>query len=252
MKPNAHAPSFPTLALVLAGGFGTRLQPVTKGRPKSLVEAAGRPFLDYILTYLSDQGIQQVTLCVGHLAGQIKDFAGDGQRWELEVRYSQEEIPLGTGGALRQASLELEQPFFALNGDTVFMVNLRSLWEAHIASQALATLALLRVDDGRARGCVKLDERGRIVAFDEKPAQADSVLVSGGVYVLDPQALAEVEPGRAVSIEREVFPQLAAGRRLAGHVQAAYFADIGTPESLAKFESDVVAGRLLFNFGFRA
>jgi NDP-sugar pyrophosphorylase family protein len=233
-----------TIALVLAGGLGTRLRPVLADQPKSLALAAGKPFLDYVLAYLAGQGIQQVILCVGYLAEQVRSFVGDGRTWGLAVSYSQEQIPLGTGGALRQASAGLHSPYFALNGDTLFRVDLRSLWEAHCKAQALATVALLCVADGSARGCVKLDESGKIVAFDEKPDQAQAVLVNGGIYVLEPQALATLPSGQAVSIERDVFPGLAMRGQLAGQVQPAYFADIGTPESLAAFERDVVEGQV--------
>jgi NDP-sugar pyrophosphorylase family protein len=243
----------PSVALVLAGGLGTRLRAVLADRPKSLAPAAGKPFLHYVLDYLHQQGLRRVILCVGYLAGQVRDFTGDGQHWGLEVTYSLEQAALGTGGALRQASAGLDEPFFALNGDTLFSVDLYALWEYHARLGSLATVALLRVADGSAagsaRGCVRLAEDGHILAFDEKPAQAQvetpnlaslqTVLVNGGVYVLEPSALTEIRPGQAASIERDVFPRLASRGQLAGLEQSAYFADIGTPESLAAFERDV-------------
>jgi len=238
----------PSVALVLAGGLGTRLRAVLADRPKSLAPAAGKPFLHYVLDYLHQQGLRRVILCVGYLAGQVRDFARDGQDWGLEVTYSLEQTALGTGGALRQASAGLSEPFFALNGDTLFSVDLHALWEQHARVGSLATVALLRVADGSARGCVRLAEDGHILAFDEKPAKVEtsrrgvSTLVNGGVYVLEPPALAEIQPGQAASIERDVFPRLASRRQLAGQEQSAYFADIGTPESLAAFERDVLDG----------
>jgi len=254
----------PSVALILAGGLGTRLRAVLADRPKSLAPAAGKPFLHYVLNYLHQQGLRRVILCVGYLAGQVRDFAGDGQHWGLEVTYSLEQAALGTGGALRQASAGLDEPFFALNGDTLFSVDLYALWEQHARLGSLATVALLRVADsntaGSARGCVRLAEDGHILAFDEKPAETPHrgvstrrvvstrrdipapFLVNGGVYVLEPSALAEIQPGQAASIERDVFPRLASRRQLAGHEQSAYFADIGTPESLAAFERDVLDG----------
>jgi len=236
----------PTTAFVLAGGLGTRLRAVLADRPKSLAPVAGKPFLHYVLDYLRQQGLQRVILCVGYLAGQVRDFARDGQDWGLEVTYSLEQTALGTGGALRQASAGLDGPFFALNGDTLFRVDLPALWEQHARVGGLATVALLRLADGSARGCVRLAEDGHILAFNEKPAQAQGkplpALVNGGVYVLEPPALAEIQPGQAASIERDVFPRLASRRQLAGQEQSAYFTDIGTPESLAAFERDVQDG----------
>jgi NDP-sugar pyrophosphorylase family protein len=247
----------PSVALVLAGGLGTRLRAVLADQPKSLAPAAGKPFLHYVLDYLHQQGLRRVILCVGYLAGQVRDFARDGQDWGLEVTYSLEQTALGTGGALRQASAGLGEPFFALNGDTLFSVDLHALWEQHARLGGLGTVALLRVADGSARGCVRLAEDGHILAFDEKPAKVEmsrrgvstrrgvSALVNGGVYVLEPPALAEIQPGQAASIERDVFPRLASRRQLAGQEQSAYFADIGTPESLAAFERDVLSGLIL-------
>jgi len=236
--------SFPNVAVVLAGGLGTRLRASIADRPKVLAQAAGRPFLDYVLEYLARQGVREVILCVSYLAEQVKAFAGDGQRWGLVVRYSEERTPLGTGGALRQASVGLSRPFFALNGDTLFKIDLRKLWEAHTRLEALATVAILRTAEGRVRGCVKLDPDGKIVSFDEKPEQAQESLVSGGVYVLERQALAKILPEQSASLERQVFPRLAAEGQLAGLVCSAYFADIGTPESLSAFEQDVFSGML--------
>jgi NDP-sugar pyrophosphorylase family protein len=237
--------SFPNVAVVLAGGLGTRLRTTIADRPKVLAPAAGRPFLDYVLEHLAQQRVREVILCVSYLAEQVKAFAGDGQRWGLVVRYSEEQTPLGTGGALRQASARLYRPFFALNGDTLFAVDLRELWEVHSRLDALATVAILRTTEGRVRGCVKLDPDGKIVSFDEKPEQAQESLVSGGVYVLERQALARIQPGQVVSLEREIFPHLATDGKLAGLVCSAYFADIGTPESLSAFEQDVISGRSL-------
>ena len=241
----------PSLALVLAGGLGTRLRPVLAHRPKSLALAAGRPFLHYVLDYLKEQGVRRVILCVGYLASQVQDFARDGQEWGLEIGYSHEQAALGTGGALRQASADLSEPFFALNGDTLFRADLHALWEQQARLGCLATVALLRAADGSARGCVRLAEDGHILAFDEKPNNVETPrrgvstrLINGGVYVLTPQALADIPLGQAASIEREVFPRLAARGQLAGLEQPAYFADIGTPASLSAFERDVLDERI--------
>jgi mannose-1-phosphate guanylyltransferase len=234
----------PSTAIILAGGLGTRLRAAVSDRPKVLAPAAGRPFLDYVLAYLAGQGIRQVILSAGYLADQVRSFAGSGKRWGLAVQYAVEETPLGTGGALRLAARGLAEPFFALNGDTLFVVDLQSLWKTHTAAGAAATIALLPVEAGRERGCVALDSGGKILAFDEKPAGAGQAVVNGGVYVLEPNALETVPEGQPVSIERELFPRLSAQGRLFGQVQHGYFADIGTPQSLAAFEADVLAGRV--------
>lgn len=239
----------PATAVILAGGLGTRLQPVVKDRPKVLAPVLGKPFLDYVLAYLAHQGMQRVVLSLGYLAGQVKDFAGDGQRWGLDIHFSEEQTPLGTGGALRQASHGLKEAFFALNGDTLFLADLSKMWLAHLRAQATATVALLPVDDAQERGCVTLAEGGKIIAFNEKPfagqaSHSNLTLVNAGVYVLEPAALASIPPGQPASLERQIFPQLAAQGKMAGDIQTAYFIDIGTPDSLAAFEQDVRSGSI--------
>ena len=236
----------PISAAILAGGLGTRLRPVLSDRPKVLAPTAGRPFLDYVLHYLSSQGIQKVVLCVGYLASQVAAFAADGSRWNLQIHFSQEDIPLGTAGALKLALGSLQGPFFALNGDTLFTANLQELWQAHLAANAWGTLALRQVLDASGRGCVTLNSAGMIVSFDEKPegslVSPQPLLINSGVYLLTPQTVADLPDDRATSLEREVFPRLAALGRLAGCIQSGYFVDIGTPDSLAAFEQDVRSG----------
>jgi len=240
----------PDIALVLAGGLGSRLRPVVSDRPKVLAPVAGRPFLEYVLWYIADQGIHQVILCVGYLADQVKAFAGDGKKWGLEILYSEEIVPLGTGGAVRQVSGSLTEPFFVMNGDTLFLANLQALWQVHTTASALGTLALFSAERGEARGCVTLASDGKIISFEEKPDRVGQAFVNAGIYILEYEALGHLRPGENASLERQVFPGLAAQGRLAGNVQAAYFTDIGTPESLAVFENDVLAGKLPF-FGGR-
>jgi NDP-sugar pyrophosphorylase family protein len=241
-------PAMPEVALVLVGGLGTRLRPVVTGIPKALAPVAGKPFLHYLLTELASQGIQRVILCVGYMAEAVRTYARGGHAWGLEVDYSEERVALGTAGALRQASDGMRRAFFALNGDTLFRVDLAALWAQHMRVGGLATIALLRVaeDAAAARGSVRLSPAGRILAFDEKPGLQPSqpTWINGGVYVIEPQALADVPPRQAVSIERDVFPRLAAQGALAGCEQQAYFADIGTPDSLAAFERDVLDGKM--------
>jgi NDP-sugar pyrophosphorylase family protein len=248
MIENSQQHPMPTTAIVLAGGLGTRLRGAVGDRPKVLAPAAGRPFLDYVLAYLAGQGIKKAILSLGYLAEQVMSFAAGGKRWGLAIDYSVESTPLGTGGALRLAARGLQTPFYALNGDTLYLANLESLWGAHPRAQAAATIALLTLAEGRERGCVALDVSGKILSFAEKPAGgglAAGALVNGGVYLLEPTALAGIPEGRPVSIEREVFPPLAAAGRLYGQVQRAYFADIGTPHSLAAFEADVASGKVI-------
>lgn len=251
----------PTTAVVLAGGFGTRLRTVLTNQPKVLAPVAGRPFLDFLLDYLAGQAIRKVILSIGYLADQVRDYAATGQRWGLEISYAQEETPLGTAGGIKLASQGLERPFFAFNGDTLFQVELAELWQCFRRLGTEAAISLRKVPAGSqeqtVRGAVRLvPGEGRcrkIVDFMEKPIgenqakplqgeEADA-WTNGGIYVLTPQALGGVPLDRMASIEREVFPALAASGRLAGCQQNGYFIDIGTPESLAAFEQDVYKGQ---------
>jgi NDP-sugar pyrophosphorylase family protein len=231
------------LAIVLAGGLGKRLRQVVHDRPKVLANVCGRPFLDYVLTWLAGQGVQKVILSVGYLAEQVIEYAGDGSRWGLPIEFSRDETPLGTAGALRLASQSHNKPFLALNGDTLYLANLYQLVQAHSHLGRLGTIGLLHLPEGQARGCVEIGEDGLIHQFNEKPPQNAPALVNGGIYMLEPQALAGIGPGQPASLEREIFPALAAKGQLAGLVQEAYFVDIGLPESLQAFEEDVIHKR---------
>jgi NDP-sugar pyrophosphorylase family protein len=252
----------PDTAIILAGGLGLRLRPAVADRPKVLALAGGRPFLHYLLTYLADQGMRQVILSVGYLAERVQDFVQDGQQWGLKITCIHEPEPLGTAGALKLSSQGLQLDFFALNGDTLFQIDLADLWRFHHSKPALATIALRRIapegGEYNQRGFLRLDENGMIVSFTEKPGlpgpsssdqairqtqrEANGLLTNGGVYLLTPAALDDLEPGQHASLETGIFPELAARRQLAGRLQSGYFIDIGTPKSLARFEKDLEEG----------
>lgn len=273
-------------AILLAGGFGTRLRSTVADRPKALAPVAGKPFLHYILVYLACHGIQQMILSLGYMADQVQEFVTEFSgscdlycpNIDLQIQCVVEDTPLGTGGALKLASskIRLDQTFFAMNADTLFQIDLSSFWQqctsvnyAHPiaatnaeAITALATIALRVVsqaDDQKHRGQVRLNPDGRILAFDEKPItesvsdpagaqmarQAKAVLTNGGVYLLSHEALESIPEGQYVSLEREVFPRLTAQGLLNGIICEGYFADIGTPESLATFEKDVLTGKVI-------
>jgi NDP-sugar pyrophosphorylase family protein len=245
---------FPGIAVVLAGGLGTRLQSRSSGIPKVLVQAGGKPFLSYVLTYLASQDIKQVILSTGYLAEQVQSFAGDGSHWGLEITYILEKEPLGTGGALRLASQSLQSAFFALNGDTLFLIRLKHLWDCHKTARTQGTVALRRVErnnkETQLRGFVKIDHNNHILGFEEKPGTlntADYALTTtswtnGGIYVLEPSAFDQVAVGENISLEYEMFPRWAEAGKLAGCPLAGYFIDIGTPQSLDHFDQDILKG----------
>ncbi len=233
-------------AVILAGGLGTRLRSVVSDRPKPMAEAGGRPFLEYLIDRLRQQGFRDVVLCVGHLHGQILSHFGDGQRWGVSIRYAVEERPLGTAGAIRNARAYADGPFLVLNGDSYLEVDLRSLIHCHrqqclADSLAVGTLAAVALQDAAAYGTLELGEDHCVRSFMEK-AVAAAGWVNGGVYVLEPEVPDWIPTGRPVSIEQETFPLLlASGRHLYACPVEGFFVDIGTPEGYARFQDHVRA-----------
>jgi NDP-sugar pyrophosphorylase family protein len=217
-------------ALILAGGLGTRLRSVVKDRAKSVAQVAGEPFLAFVLRHLATLAqLRRVILCVGHQAGSIEEVVGT-RFGRLDVVYSREEKPLGTGGALRRALVaqHVAPPALALNGDTYFPVRLERLLAFHREETAAATLALACVENSARYGAVRV-AGGRVVGFEEKgPARRG--WINGGLYVLGPPAIAAIEQGpESFSMEHDVLPALMRHGGLAAFRSRARFIDIGIP-----------------------
>jgi mannose-1-phosphate guanylyltransferase len=232
-------------ALILAGGEGTRLRPLTSTIPKPVVPLVDRPFISYMLEWLRDHGVDDVVLSVGHMAAGVRNVLGDGAAYGIRLRYMEEEEPLGTGGAVKHAESLLDERFLVLNGDTLTDLDLSAQLAAHEDKGAQATLMLIEVPDPSAYGLVRLDAEGAITEFLEKPApdQIDTQLVSAGAYVLERAVLELMPRGEPCSIEREVFPQLV-GEGLLGHAGTGYWLDIGTPERYLRATFDILEGRV--------
>jgi phosphoheptose isomerase len=229
-------------AIVLCGGVASRLQPIARDVPKSLVPVGGRPFLEWLLIDLERQGIKHIVLATGHLGDRIEQALGDGSRFGVKLTYSREPSALGTGGALRLAATHVTSwPVLALNGDSFCPFDVRLMGAAHDRAQADATLWLAPDHGGGRYGSVKVDADGRITSFSEKSPDA-AAWISAGIYLLGPRALERVQIGKVASVERDVFPRLAGGR-LAAVKGPAPVVDIGTPDSLAAAGS-LLAGRL--------
>ena len=225
------------IAVVLVGGTGTRLRPITLDRPKPMLPIGGRPFLAHLLTRLGDAGVDHVIFSCGYLPDAIRRHFGEGADDGPRLTYVVEDEPLGTAGAIRLAAYgRVDEPFLALNGDVLADLDLRAFRRFHAASGARATIALTAVTEPERYGLVLTDTSGAVVAFREKPSTAELAdvpepyLINAGAYVLDPDVLELVPSGRAVSIEREVFPLLV-GDGLHGWESTGYWNDIGTPES---------------------
>lgn len=203
----------------------------------------GRPFLDYVLEWLRSEGIEDVILCVGYKRSSIRNYVKQGRNWGLRVSYSVERRLLGTGGAVKNAeSLISSRRLIVLNGDTLVGVNLRNLVSFHQSRGALATITTLRVADHERYGSLKLDRRRRITAFLEKSSQHRNLgrtLISGGVYVFEKSLLGAMRTRRVISLEKEVFPKLAAERRTYGFITDGPFVDIGVPEDFRRAQIEL-------------
>jgi mannose-1-phosphate guanylyltransferase len=214
------------IAVILVGGLGTRLRPLTDHTPKAMLPIANRPFLEHQLDHLAAHGIDRVILSCGYRPDAIRDHFGD------RLEYVVEDSPLGTGGAIAHAARRLGETFVACNGDVLTDLDLTSLVAFHRGCAARMTLALHPVGDPSRYGVVVTDADGAVQEFVEKPAPgaARSNTINAGTYVIEPSVLELIPPGRQVSIEYEVFPRLV-GAGLHAQAQAGQWIDIGTPAS---------------------
>jgi len=235
-------------ALILAGGLGERLRSVVSDRPKPMAAIAGRPFLEYVLLGLKKQDVTNVILCIGHGGSFIREYFAGGEKWGLRLYCSSETKPLGTGGALKLAEpLVSSRNFLVLNGDSFFGIDLRALIRFHESRKAQATIALAEVENTERYGVVEIAATGEVSRFLEK-ARRGPGLINGGIYVLSREVLASVPRGRAISLEREILPQLI-GRGFYGLAFQSYFVDIGVPEEYLKLQVDF--SRLVASLGLR-
>jgi mannose-1-phosphate guanylyltransferase len=231
-------------ALILAGGEGTRLRPLTSTIPKPVVPLVDRPFIAYMIEWLRRHGVDDVILACGFMAAGVRAVLGDGAALGVRLRYVEEPHPLGTGGALKYAQDLLDERFLMLNGDVLTDIDLSAQLEQHERTGALATLALVAVEDPSAYGLVRLADDRAVTEFLEKPeaSELDTNLINAGAYVLSRDVLDEMpSAGTNVSIERDVFPRLV-GRGLFGYPADGYWLDIGTPERYLQGTFDILSG----------
>lgn len=224
-------------AAILAGGLGSRLRPVLCNRPKVLAEVAGRPFVTYLLDRLVTAGVREAILLTGHLGEQVEAELGDRYR-ELRLRYSHEESPLGTGGAVRAALPLVTTPqLLLLNGDSYCDFDVDPFVKFHQARRTGVSLVLAPVADTGRYGRVRVGAFEQVVGFDEKQADGGPGWINAGVYLLDREVLDDIRADGPVSLEREVMPGWVARGLVHGYRQKGRFLDIGTPESYACAEA---------------
>lgn len=234
-------------AIVLVGGFGTRLRPLTDTTPKSMLTVGNEPIITRLIRRLERSGVTTVTLALSFLPDVFIAAFPDGRCGDVELLYAVEPEPLDTAGAIRFAatSAGVDDTFVVVNGDVITDLDVASLVGAHRQRRAEATLHLSPVEDPSAFGVVELDGDGRVTRFVEKPAPGatDSNLISAGTYVMEPSVLDDIAPDVRVSVERDTFPRIAARRALFGVATEDYWLDIGRPDLFLRANLDLLAGR---------
>jgi NDP-sugar pyrophosphorylase family protein len=234
-------------AIVLVGGEGTRLRPLTYGTPKPMVPIMNVPFLARTMERLYEAEIRDVILAAGYMPQAIVDYFGDGTSLGMKITYAIEETPLGTAGALKNVQQHITGPFFVLNGDIFTSLDLRAMRQRHHEKSGFGVLHLIRVADPSPFGCVVHDQAGRITAFVEKPPKGEEPTneINAGTYLLAREILDLIPSGRAVSIERETFPELiATGKSLYAFTTDDYWIDLGRPEQYLAAHRDVLSGAM--------
>jgi mannose-1-phosphate guanylyltransferase len=231
-------------AVILVGGLGTRLRPLTLSAPKPMLPTAGVPFLTHLVCRIRDAGITHIVLGTSYRAEVFESYFGDGSGFGVELEYVVEDEPLGTGGGIRNVADRLRgEHAMIFNGDVLSGCDLRALLATHRDSGADVTLYLTKVDDPRAYGCVPTDPDGRVTAFLEKDPNPVTDQINAGTYVFRREIVEAIPGGRAVSVERETFPGLlSAGARVCGHVDATYWRDLGRPADFVAGSADLVRG----------
>ncbi|WP_034270166.1 mannose-1-phosphate guanyltransferase [Actinospica robiniae] len=233
-------------AVVMAGGEGTRLRPMTSSMPKPLLPVANRPIMEHVLRLLRRHGLTDTVVTVQFLASLVRNYFGDGEELGMSLYYANEEVPLGTAGSVKNAEEQLSgETFLVISGDALTDIDLSALIAYHKAKGALVTVCLTRVQDPVEFGITITDEEGRVERFLEKPTwgQVFSDTVNTGIYVMEPEVFDYFEPGTQVDWSSEVFPQLLAeGKPIYGYVAEGYWEDVGTHESYVKAQADVLTG----------
>ncbi len=224
-------------ALILAGGLGTRLRKVANNCPKPMMQVGGSPFLEYLILQLKRYNLTEIILSIGYLGDKIREYFQNGRQWGVRILYSEEEVLLGTGGAVKLAEDFIKtDDFLVLNGDSYLDINLNELIRFHKLQKALVTLALVEVHKPDRYGLVEIDEDYRITNFREKGTVSKSSLVNGGIYIFHRKIFGFI-PESNISLEKNIFPTLR-GKCSYGKPHKAYFIDIGVPEEYDRVQKE--------------
>lgn len=245
-------------AIIIAGGKGTRLRPLTYGVPKPMLPLIDRPFLQWLVERCVQAGVTDILINVHYQAEQVRVWFGDGNKFNAQIRYIEEVTPLDTAGAITLAGPYLTgAPLLVFNADILTDLDLRALLQFHQDHQNSVTLTLARVEDITPFGLVELDESGRVLAFREKPTPDRAQLylsqgintINAGTYVIDPQLFSDYKVGEPLSFERVFFPEvLHRGYKMMGFVWDGYWLDVGTPQKFYQAQIDILQEKVKFDF----
>ena len=243
------------IGILLVGGMGTRLKPLTNQTPKPMLPVAGLPVTERQLLAAKKAGITTVILATSYLSEVFTPYFGDGSKWGMKLLYAVEEQPLGTGGAIRNAASLVDfadsiEEFVIFNGDVLSGHDIAAQLDFHRRNQADATLHLIEVADARAFGCVPTDSNGKVLDFLEKMEHPITNAINAGCYIFNSSVISQIPKDTVVSIERETFPQLVkSGRPVFGYNEQSYWLDIGTPAALFQGSRDIVGEGFLAGTG---
>jgi mannose-1-phosphate guanylyltransferase len=233
-------------AIILVGGFGTRLRPLTTNTPKQMLPVIDQPMIERVVARLGEHGVTQAILSLGYKPDAFIEAYPDGTCAGVDLHYAVEPEPLDTAGAVRFAAQHagVDERFIVVNGDVLTDLDIAALWALHDKAGAEGTIALTPVEDPSRYGVVPIDDDGRVTAFIEKPPrdEAPSNWINAGAYVFEPSVIGRIPDGRKVSIERETFPALVADRALFAMQSDAYWVDAGTPETYLQVQLDLADG----------
>lgn len=230
-------------ALILAGGLGTRLRDVVNDRPKSMAPVNGKPFLEYQIRFLKNNGIDDLVISTGYMSEKIEEYFGTGKNHAVSIRCVKEKELLGTGGAIKNSLEMLDEQFFVLNGDSVFLVDINSMLQFHNNNHADLTLALAKGGEKSRFGNVNVNDKSQVVEFVEK-MNASGDLINGGIYLFEKNNFDWNGFPQKFSIEKEFFPRVIPQGRVFGFVSDSYFIDIGTAQDYERFGRQLSTGTI--------
>ncbi len=228
-------------AVILAGGFGKRLRPISYLYPKPMVPINGKPFLEYLMNFLKIQGVSEFILCLHYMADKFIEYFNDGSKFGFKIKYSIEEKPLGTAGAIRKVEDHLDTTFLVLNGDTYLNLNIRRMLRFHQDNGNLGTISLVKMRDTFRYGLVRLSDDRRIIGFSEKArAHVSEGYINAGVYIFEKRILDYIPPNKRVSLEKDILPSILGKEKIYGFLVDGYFIDIGIPEDYYRLQNEAV------------